>query len=516
MPYKTILKMKNITKDFPGVRALDDINFELREGEIHALVGENGAGKSTLMAVLAGVYSDFRGTIIMDGKTVRFSNPKEAIRHGLGIIYQELDLVSEFSVGENIYLADEPKIRGIGRIGLLSRKRIYAETRRILTGLGFDIDPEAKVGSLSVGVQQLVQIIKAIRLSARVLVMDEPTARLAHDETATLFRIMKLLKAKGVSIIYISHHMEEILQVADRVSALRDGKVVGTVERETTSLSEIIQMVVGKKLSDSISPPETAPGEKILAVNGLHKAGCFDDISFHLRSGEILGIGGLVGSGRTEIANCIFGADRPTGGEIFVEGRKVKIRSPLDAIQNNIILIPEERKTQGLILNHSVLSNLSLAYLKKICKFQFIDGQKRRQAADRMVASLKIKTPNLSQEVGNLSGGNQQKVVLGKWLPLKPKVIVLDQPTRGIDIGAKREIYDLIGELARKGSGIIIISDELTELIGLADRIMVIARGRKTFEFRRGEVNQSQLLEAVVSQEKAGPLSANGRRPATP
>jgi ABC-type sugar transport system ATPase subunit len=502
VPNQTILEMKNITKDFPGVKALDNINFELRKGEIHALVGENGAGKSTLMSVLAGVHTDFTGTIIMDGKPAKFSNPKEAIVHGVGIIYQELDLVPEFSVGENIFLADELQTKGLGRIGLFSRKAIFAETRRILSGLGFDIDPEAKVGSLSIGEQQLVQIIKAIRLSAKVLVMDEPTARLAHDETEALFKIVKLLKAKGVSIIYISHHMEEILQIADRVSVLRDGKVVGTVARASTSLSEIVQMVVGKKLSDFITRPVIAQGEEILAVNGLAKAGCFSDISFRLCCGEILGIGGLVGSGRTEIAHCIFGADKPTAGEIFVEGRKVKIRSPLDAIKNSIILIPEERKNQGLILNHSVMSNLSLAFLRIISKYQFISGRERRQSAERMINRLRIKTPSLNQVVGNLSGGNQQKVVLGKWLPIKPKVVILDQPTRGIDIGAKREIYGLITELAQNGSGVIIISDELPELIGLADRIMVIAKGWKTFEFKRGEVNQSQLLEAVVSQEK--------------
>ncbi len=265
-------------------------------------------------------------------------------------------------------------------------------------------------------------------------------------------------------------------------------------------------MVVGKKLSDGITRPVIAQGEEILAVNSLEKAGCFSNISFRLCCGEILGIGGLVGSGRTEIAHCIFGLDKPTGGEVFVEGQKVKIRSPLDAIKNGIILIPEERKTQGLILNHSVMSNLSLAFLRNISKYQFINGLRRRQSAERMVSRLRIKTPGLNQEVGNLSGGNQQKVVLGKWLPLKPKVVILDQPTRGIDIGAKREIYDLIAELAQNGSGIIVISDELPELIGLADRIMVVAKGWKTFEFKRGQVNQSQLLEAVVSQEKIGAI----------
>jgi ribose transport system ATP-binding protein len=498
-----ILEMKNISKDFPGVRALDDINFELTTGEIHALVGENGAGKSTLMSLLAGVHSDFRGTIKMNGRPVRFANPKEAIEHGVGIIYQELDLVPEFSVGENIFLADEPRTKSFFNIGVLSRKRIFSETARILSDLGFDIDPRARVGSLSTGEQQLVQIIKVIRLSAKVLIMDEPTARLAHDETKTLFKIMKVLKKKGVSIIYISHHMEEILQIADRISVLRDGKVVGTVVKAETSLSEIVQMVVGKKLSSGITRPEISKGpEEIFAVDGLALDGVFSDISFKIRSGEILGIGGLVGSGRSEIAHCIFGVEKLTGGEIRVRGQRVKIRSPLDAIKNNIILIPEERKAQGLILNHSVMSNLSLAYLRVISKYQFINGRKRQQSAQQMVNRLRIKTPGLNQEVGHLSGGNQQKVVLGKWLPLKPMVVILDQPTRGIDIGAKREIYDLIAEMAQNGSGIIIISDELPELIGLADRIMVIGKGRKTFEFNRGEVNQSQLLEAVVSHEK--------------
>jgi ribose transport system ATP-binding protein len=494
--------MKNITKDFPGVRALDDINFELRKGEIHALVGENGAGKSTLMSVLAGVHTDFLGTIIMDGKPVRLSSPKDAIKHGVGIIYQELDLVPEFSVGENIFLADEPRAAGFSKIGILSRKTIFTDTAHILSGLGFEIDPRSKVGSLSIGEQQLVQIIKAIRLSAKVLVMDEPTARLAHDETQTLFKIMTVLKEKGVSIIYISHHMEEIMQIADRVSVLRDGQVVGTVEKTSTSLSEIVRMVVGKELSEGITRPEISKGEEILAVNGLTLDGFFNDISFKICSGEILGIGGLVGSGRTEIAHCVFGVEKPSSGEIIVGGQKAKIRSPLDAIKKNIILIPEERKAQGLILNHSVMSNLSLAYLRIISRYQLINGRERQQSAQQMVNRLKIKTPSLNQEVGNLSGGNQQKVVLGKWLPLKPMVVILDQPTRGIDVGAKREIYDLIAELAQNGSGIIMISDELPELIGLADRIMVIGKGRKAFEFNRGEVNQSQLLEAVVSHQK--------------
>ena len=501
MSNETILEMKNITKDFPGVRALDNINFELKQGEVMALVGENGAGKSTLMAVLGGVHTDYKGQIILNNETIKFSNPKEAIKQGIGIIYQELDLVPEFSVGENIFLADEPSSSRLGGAGILSRKAIFSETWKLLHDYGFDIDPRAKVNSLSVGQQQLVQILRAIRLSAKVLVMDEPTARLAHKETETLFEIMMILKKRGVSIVYISHHMEEVLQVADRITALRDGKVVGTVDKETTSLTEIIQMVVGKQLSDGITRPAIEKGNEFLSVRGLSREGFFEDVDFSVKSGEILGIGGLVGSGRTEIAECIFGVEKPSKGTITIEGKRVKIRSPLDAIKNGIALIPEERKTQGLILSQSVIANLSLAFLRLISKFQFIRQRERTTIVDRMVKSLRIKTPGIRQIVGNLSGGNQQKVVIGKWLPNKPRLIILDQPTRGIDIGSKREIYELITELAQNGSGVIIISDELPELIGLADRILVVGRGRITGSFNRGEVNQSRLLEAIVSRE---------------
>lgn len=499
---ETILKMDNITKDFPGVRALDNISFELKNGETMALVGENGAGKSTLMAILGGVHTGYKGTITLNRNPIKFSNPKEAIEQGIGIIYQELDLISEFSIGENIFLADEPLASGFGHFGILSRKKIFAETRKLLHDFGFDFDPKTKVSSLSVGEQQLVQIVRAIRLSAKVLVMDEPTARLARKEIETLFKIIKVLKKKGVSIIYISHHMEEILEVADRVTVLRDGKVVGVVEKKSTSLAEIIQMVVGKKLSEGIKRPEIEVGEEILAVDNLSIDGCFENISFTVKSGEILGIGGLVGSGRTEIAECLFGVERPNKGRIFLEGKEIKLKSPLDAIKNSIILIPEERKTQGLILNHSVGTNLSLAFLRRITKYKIIKQREREKITNRAVKRLRIKTPGLNQLVENLSGGNQQKVVIGKWLHYQPKLIIFDQPTRGIDIGAKREIYNLISELAKEGSAVILISDELSELIGLTNRILIIGKGRMTGKFERGEVTQEQLLEAIVSRDR--------------
>jgi ribose transport system ATP-binding protein len=498
---ETLLRMNNITKDFPGVRALNNISFSLHKGEVHALVGENGAGKSTLMLILGGVHTDYQGAILLNGQLLKFSNPKEAIALGIGIIYQELDLAPEFSVGENIFLGYELFAKKFGLIKYISRQSIFAETKKILDDLGFDITPQAKVGSLSVGDQQLVQIAKAIRLSAKVLVMDEPTARLAYHETENLFKIIRNLKQRGLTIIYISHHMEEILRVADRVTVLRDGKIVGTLEKESTSLPQIIRMVVGKELADGIARPEIAKGKELLGVKKLTREGFFQDISFSLKEGEILGIGGLVGSGRSEVAQCIFGADRYTGGEILLSGKPVKIHSPLDAIKNGIILVPEERKTQSLVLNHSVLANLSLVFLRLICKLRFIKQRKRVQMAKNMIDTLRIKTPDIRQEVGLLSGGNQQKVVIGKWLFMNPKICILDQPTRGIDVGAKREIYNLIIDLAEKGSAVIVISDELPELIGLADRILIMRKGRINREFLKGDVDKNQLTASIIGHE---------------
>lgn len=493
-----VLNMKNITKDFPGVRALNKVNFDLRKGEVHALVGENGAGKSTLMSILGGVHTDYQGQIFMDKRLLRFSNPREAITQGIGIIYQELDLVQDFSIGENIFLGHEPTVRKLGIFGFINRRRIFAETKKILTDLGFNIQPKAKVGSLSVGDQQLAQIAKAIRFSAKVLVMDEPTARLAYHETEALFRNIKTLKQKGISIIYISHHIEEVMKVADRVTVLRDGRVVSTVEKRSTSLPKIIRMVVGRELADGIKRPKITKGDEVLSVEGLSRRGVFKNVNFSLRKGEILGLGGLVGAGRTEVVRCIFGADKLTGGKIYVQGRLVKITSPLSAIEEGIVLVPEERKTQGIIPMHSVSANLSLAILRLISKFQFIKLRQRKRISKEMINVLAIKTPSLEQEVQLLSGGNQQKVVIGKWLSIKPKIIILDQPTRGIDVKGKQEIYNIITDLAREGSAIVLITDELSELIGLADHIIVMRMGRMTEEFTRGEVNQEQLLAAIL------------------
>ena len=460
-------------------------------------------GKSTLMLILGGVHTEYRGEIRLKGRAVpRFSGPREAIRQGIGIIYdRKLDLTPEFSLAENIFLGHEPTVRRFGILQQLSRQQMFAETQRLLDDLGFQLAPQAKVGDLSVGDQQLVQIARAIRLSARVLVMDEPTARLAYHETETLFQIIETLKRRGLSIIYISHHMEEILRVADRVTVLRDGRVVGTMDRRSASLPEIIRMVVGKELAEGIARPPIQQGDVLLEVRALSKRGFFERVGLQLRAGEVLGIGGLVGSGCLEVARCLFGAEHATAGEIRLNGRRANLPSPLAAIRQGIILVPEERKTQGLILNHSILANLSLAFLRLICRFRFIRQGERAEIAGNLVRSLRIKTPSLNQEVGLLSGGNQQKVVIGKWLRLNPRICILDQPTRGIDVGAKQEIYQLILDLAQQGTGVIVISDELPELIGLSDRILVMKRGRVTSEFARGEVNQGQLLAAIIGHE---------------
>jgi ribose transport system ATP-binding protein len=493
-----LLEMQNITKDFPGVRALDDVSFQLRKGEVHALVGENGAGKSTLMLILGGVHRDYQGQISLDGQMIRLSSPSEAITQGIGIIYQELDLVPALSAGENVFLGYEPTG---GKLGLkfLSRGRVFAETKQLLDDLGFThLSPEAKVESLSVGDQQLVQIAKAIKLSARVLVMDEPTARLAYHETEGLFENITALKERGMSIIYISHHMEEILRVADRVTVLRDGRVIGTVDKEDMSLPDIIRMVVGKELASGITRPEIPKGNEVLSVKGLGRAGVFEDVTLSVREGEILGVGGLVGSGRTELVRCIYGADQATSGEIHVRGAKAHIPSPQAAIDMGIVLVPEDRKSQGLILIQSVRQNLSLAVLRLISKFQFINMRKREKISADMVNALDIKTPSLEVETQTLSGGNQQKVVMGRWLAVEPRIFILDQPTRGIDVGAKREMYRLMVELAKGGSAVVLVTDELPELIGLADRIVVMRNGRMTNEFARGEVTEEQLLAAVL------------------
>ncbi len=498
MSEQPLLVMDGITKEFPGVRALDHIHFELEKGEVHALVGENGAGKTTLMLILGGVHPDYQGEIHLNGEPVRFSSPGEAIARGIGVIYQELDLALDFSVAENIFLGMEPMASKIPGIKWIDRRRMFKEAGELLDELGFEISPTAMVGSLSIGEQQLVQIAKAIRLSAKVVVMDEPTARLAHHETEALFANIEKLKQRGVSIIYISHHMEEILRVADRVTVLRDGKKVGTVDRGGTSLNEIIHMVVGKELSDFITRPEISMGEEVLRVEGLAREGLFEGVDFSLRKGEILGIGGLVGSGRTELAQCIFGAHKASAGKVYLKGKPLKLNSPKQAIKNGIVLVPEERKTEGLVLNQSVLANLSIALTQFISKLGVINLRERNNTARRMVKDMNIKTPSLLQEVGNLSGGNQQKVVIGKWLSLKTRVFILDQPTRGIDVGAKQEIYHLVAALAQAGSGVIVISDELPELIGLADRILVMSRGRVTASFERGAVTQQELLASIV------------------
>lgn len=498
MEAKIILEMKGISKEFPGVQALENVDFELRESEVHALVGENGAGKSTLMLVLGGVYTDYQGQIFLAGRELKFSNPREAIAQGIGIIYQELDLVPELTVGENIVLGNEPTSRKLKILRLINRRTIYQETEGIIEELGFDLSPKVKVSALSVADQQLVQIAKAIKLSAKVLVMDEPTARLDYYETEKLFEYIKLLKRKGISIIYISHHLEEIFEIADRVTVLRDGRMLGTRETKSTSLGQITFMMVGRNLNEIFTREEIPKGEELLLVRGLSRSGAFEDINLWVREGEILGIAGVVGSGRTEVARCIFGADKLDNGEIYIHGKPAKIDSTKTAVKRGIGMVSENRKEEGLILNHTVGMNITLAVLRWISMLAFVNFGKRNALANDMIHSLRIKTAGIDQEVQLLSGGNQQKVAIAKWLCTKSRILILDQPTRGIDVGAKQEVYRLIVDLSKQGTAIILISDELPELIGLADRIVVMRKGRITQELRRNEFSEAKLLASVL------------------
>ncbi|MDI3548565.1 MAG: inositol transport system ATP-binding protein [Halanaerobiales bacterium] len=494
------LEMRNITKRFPGVLALDSVNLLVEEGEIHAVVGENGAGKSTLMKILAGAYQKDAGQIFVRGKEVEITNTIDAQKQGIGMIYQEFNLIPHLSVAENIFL---------GRFPLTKSKKIKFDelnkmAQQYLKELETDISPQSIVGELSVADRQLVEIAKALSLNSSVLVMDEPTSSLSPGETEVLFGIMRKLKESGVSIIFISHHMDEIFSIADRVTVLRDGKYIGSWPISELNEEILVQKMVGRQMSDMFPKIEAEIGETILEVRNLTVPGYVSDVSFELRAGEILGIGGLVGAGRTELVNAIFGAIPTSEGEIFINGSRVAINHPQEAVENGIALIPEDRGQQGLVLKFSVKENITLPNLKRFVKRIEINTDQEEALADELVERFSIKTPSLAQLAENLSGGNQQKVVLAKWLGMKPKILILDEPTRGIDVGAKAEIHKLIGKLAAEGIGIIMVSSELPELLGVSDRILVMCRGEKTGEFTREEATSEKIMMAATGAIEMG------------
>jgi ribose transport system ATP-binding protein len=488
--------MQNIRKTFPGVVALDDVSFDLRAGEVHILLGENGAGKSTLMKILSGAQPKSAGEIFLNGHAVEIKSPKHAQQLGIGIIYQELNLVPQLSAAENIFLGREP----VRLPGLVDRRAMQREANRLLNDLGLSLDVSRPVRELSIAAQQMVEVAKAISLDARILIMDEPTSALTEREIAELFTRIRQLKAAGVAIVYISHRMEELFEIGDRVTVLRDGKNVATRDIADVTKAELIRLMANRELTHQF-PKVAAPlGDEALRVENLNRAGKLHDISFTLRRGEVLGVAGLLGSGRTELARAIFGADAIDSGTLYRNGQPLKINAPQQAIQAGIGFLTEDRKTQGLVLALSVKDNVCLPSLKQFARWGWVNDEAEGQAAARYVNELRIKTPGVHQQVVNLSGGNQQKVVLSKWLCSQAEIFIFDEPTRGIDVGSKAEIYELINQLTAQGVAVLMISSELPEILGMSDRILVMHQGRIHGEFLAEDATQEKILRCALGE----------------
>ena len=490
-----ILEMQNISKTFPGVKALDKVSFSVRSGEVHALVGENGAGKSTLMKILNGVLEPDSGSILIDGRKVVFKQTKQAQACGISLIYQEFNLVNTLSVAENIYLG----FLQTGKSGLVNWKKVRQEASDLIQHLGFDFNVKEKVQNLSVAQKQLVEIAKALSVNARIIAMDEPTSSLTRTEIEKLFTIIRNLKESGITVIYISHKLDEIFAICDSVTVLRDGHIIDTKTVQETNHAEIISKMVGRPVEMSYPKRSSAAKpEVVLDVRDLACAGFVKNISFSLKKGEILGIAGLVGSGRTELVEAIFGARRLHAGEVYVHGRKAKIRNTSDGKSCSIGLVTEDRKETGLALNYSLTDNIVITNLRRIVRNLFINRKLMQVNVSRYIKELGIKTPSARQAVVNLSGGNQQKVVLAKWLFSDVEILIMDEPTRGIDVGAKYEIYLLMNTLVEQGKSIIMISSELPEVIGMSDRILVINEGRKKGELHGAEMNPKAVMSMAL------------------
>ncbi|MBA4421426.1 MAG: D-xylose ABC transporter ATP-binding protein [Anaerolinea sp.] len=491
------LELKNITKSFPGVLAVQDVTLHAYVGEILALVGENGAGKSTLMNILSGAFSADCGTILLDGQEVKITSPRRAQELGIAMIHQELALIPQMTVAQNIFLGREP-LFAAGT--LVNIKKMMDDAQDILNQLGLDFAVNALISDLSIAQRQMVEIAKAISTKSRVIILDEPTSALSERESGKLFNLMRSLREQGVTLIYISHRMEEIFALSDRVAVMRDGQLVGVAPTKELTVGTIVQMMVGRELKDFFPKTETQRGCVTLEVQNLRSGARLKDASFTLYKGEIVGLAGLVGSGRTEIARVLFGADKNEGGEIRVDGQSVKIHSPQEAIRHGIGLVTEDRKVQGLFLGQSVRSNASVSLFQRLSRLGFLLYGKIDQWTRGAIQQLNIRASNLEQRAGNLSGGNQQKVVIARWLAVNPKILILDEPTRGIDVSSKAEIHSLISELAAKGVAILMISSELPEILGISDRILVMREGQLTAEFSRAEATQGRIMQAATGQ----------------
>lgn len=502
-----LLQMIGIDKQFPGVHALEVVSLVAYPAECMALLGENGAGKSTLVKILSGVYPADAGTILIDGAEVHPHSPHHAQSLGVSIIYQEFNLFPNLSVEENIFIGREPN-----NAGFVQRRTLRTEAQAILDQLGVDLDPRSIVRNLSVAQQQMVEIAKALSLNAKIVIMDEPTSALSDTEVRALFRIITGLKEQGLAVIFISHRLEEIFEICDRITVLRDGCNAGDLVTRESSPEEVVQLMVGRSVEDLYSKSEsTESGQSVMTVRGLSRRGTasdasrvvLNDISLELRAGEILGLSGLVGSGRTELARALFGADPFDSGEILIDGQPVRIHSPQDAIDNGIALVPEDRKLQALVLLLTLRENVSLPSLSRLSRFGFVRRDQERELAAKYIDTLSIRTPSQNQKVMNLSGGNQQKVVLAKWLAREPRILIVDEPTRGIDIGAKAEVHELLTTLADSGVAVLMISSELPEILHMSDRIAVMREGRIAGELSRAEATQERIMELSTGVSRA-------------
>jgi ABC-type sugar transport system ATPase subunit len=496
---EVVLQVSSVTKSFPGVKALSDVSLTVRKGEVHALLGENGAGKSTLMKIIMGIYTHDKGELFFEGRQVDIRGAREALHMGISMIHQEMNPILEMTVAENIFVGREKRIKGTP---FIDRKKLNEETVKLLKEYNMDkrITPSVKMRTLNIAQVQMIEIIKAVSYNAKLIIMDEPTSSLTSTEVDELFKTIDLLKKKGVGIIYISHRIEEVMNLADRLTVLRDGVVVGTFEKADLDHDKIISLMVGRELSGVYPVNDAAKGEVVLEVKNLCRKGFFQDVSFQVRSGEILGFAGLVGAGRSEVMRAIIGYDHLDSGEIYLEGKKITINSPREAKKYMVRMAPEDRKAMGLVLCRNIKENVSLQNGEQSSTGGFINLAKEKKLTNRIVGEMNVKMNSLQDLVQNLSGGNQQKVVLAKCLMSRPKVMILDEPTRGIDVGAKFSIYEMMAALARQGIAIIMISSEMPELIGMSDRILVMSNGKIRGEKERKDITQEAILKLALEE----------------
>jgi ribose transport system ATP-binding protein len=511
--HRVVLEAVDITKSFGGVAALNKVSLKILGSEVNAIVGENGAGKSTLMNIFSGVYADYEGTVLLDGEEVHFLNPKQAQQNGISIIHQELNLIPNLSIAENIFLGRE----FTSRSGFLDYKKIYRESEKLLNALELNVSPKAKINRLKVGQQQIVEIAKALSLDSKIIIMDEPTSAISEHETEVLIRLIESLKKKGVAIIYITHKLEELERIADRVIVLRDGRFIHSCPIKQISGNEIIRMMVGREIKDFFIRERSETGTEVMRIEELSLQDPFipggnilKNINLSLKKGEVLGVFGLMGAGRTELLESIFGLYQQwLEGRIFINGELTVINNPSEAKKSGLALVPEDRKLNGLVLQMTVSESISLASIEKIESFGFINHGKERKQAGKYIDELQIRTPSAQEVVERLSGGNQQKVVIAKWLASNPEILLLDEPTRGIDVNAKNEIYKLIGKLAKQGMGIIMVSSELPEILAISDRIVVMSEGRITSEFSQGQATEENIMRAALPKKEIANRNTN-------